>query len=63
MLKHLPKDTFKKMEKTMFHSKQPAYYNDVSIDRGNHNGDGLNAANLTAAQIVTLKKLCHRPKY
>ena len=41
----------------MFHSKQPVYYNDVSIDRGNHNGDGLNTANLTAAQIVTLKKI------
>ena len=39
----------------MLYSKQPVYYNEVSIDRRNHNGDGLNTANLTAAQIVTLK--------
>ena len=47
----------------MLYSKGPAYYNDVGIDRKNHNEDGLSTATLTAAQIVTLKKLCHRPKY
>ena len=41
----------------MLYSKQPVCYNEVSIDRRNHNGDGLNTANLTAAQIVTLKKI------
>ena len=47
----------------MLYSKQPVYYNNVSIDRRNHNGDGLNTETFTAAQIVTLKKKCHRPKY
>ena len=41
----------------MLYSKQPVYYNDVSIDRTNHNGDGLDTATLIAAQIVTLKKI------
>ena len=56
MLKHLPKDALKKIEKTMLYSKEPVYYNNVNIDRRKHNGDGLNTATLTAAQIVTLKK-------
>ena len=37
----------------MLYGKQPVYYNDISIDRRIHNGDGLNTATLTAAQIVT----------
>ena len=41
----------------MLYSKEPVYYNDVGIDRRNHNGDGFNTATLTAAQIVTLKKI------
>ena len=40
----------------MLYSKGPVYYNDVNIERRNHNRDGLNTATLTAAQIVTLKK-------
>ena len=46
----------------MLFSNEPVYYTEVGIDRRNHNGYGLNTATLTAAQIVTLKKLCHRPK-
>ena len=64
MLKHRPKDALKKNKlKTMLFSNEPVYYTEVSTDRRNHNGYGLNTATLTAAQIVTLKKLCHRPKY
>ena len=37
----------------MRYSKQPVYYNDISIDRRNHKADGLNTATLTTAQIVT----------
>ena len=40
----------------MLYSKEPVYYNDVGIDKRNHNGDGLNTATLTATQIVTVKK-------
>ena len=31
ILKHLPKDALKKIEKTMLYSKEPVYYNDVNI--------------------------------
>ena len=48
----------------MLYSKEPIYYNDIGIGRRNHNGDSLSTATLTAAEIVTLKKiLCYRPKY
>ena len=33
MLKHLPKDSLKKIEKTMLYNKQAAYYNKTTIDR------------------------------
>ena len=57
MLKHLPKDALKIIEKTMLYSKEPVCYNDENIDRRNHNGDGLKTATLTAVQILTLKKI------
>ena len=57
MLKHLPAEELKIIEKTFLYSKTPVYYTDVNIDRRNHNGDGLATAGLTAAQITTLKKI------
>ena len=60
MLKHVPKDALKKIVKTMLYSKEPVYYNDINIDRRNHNRVGLNTAALTAAQIVTLKEIIPR---
>ena len=56
MLKHLPAETLKTIEKTFLYSKSPAYYTDVNIDRRNHNGDGLNTTGLSAAQITTLER-------
>ena len=32
MLKHLPKNSLKKLEKTMLYGKQSVYYNNTSID-------------------------------
>ena len=40
MLKHLPKDLLKKIEKTMLYSKQSVYHNKTTIDRRIHNGSG-----------------------
>ena len=57
MLKHLPAEELKIIEKTFLYSKTPVYYTDVNIDRRTHNGDGLATAGLTAAQITTLKKI------
>ena len=40
MLKHLPKDSLKKLEKTMLYSNMPVYLNKTSIGRRVHNGSG-----------------------
>ena len=42
MLKHLPKNSLKKIEKTMLYSKQAVYYNKTTIDRRTHNSTTLN---------------------
>ena len=42
MLKHLPKDALKKVEKTMFYSKQAVYFNKTAIDRRIHNSNAAN---------------------
>ena len=55
MLKHLPKDALKTIEKTHLYSKKPVYYNEVSMGRRNHNRAGLTTTRLTNAQITTLK--------
>ena len=55
MLKHLPKDTFKKLEKKLLHSNTGIYYNDVEIDRRIHNSYGITTRGLNATQIGTLK--------
>ena len=56
MLKHLPEKTLKTIEKTYLYSKKPVYYTDTGIDRRIHNGHGIVATSLTAAQIDTKKK-------
>ena len=38
------------------YSKEAVYYNDVNIDRRNHNGSGLITTGMNAAHIATLKK-------
>ena len=38
VLKHLPKDLLKKIEKTILYSKQSVYFNKTTIDRRIHNG-------------------------
>ena len=55
MLKHLPKDTLKNIEKTHLYSKEPVYYNEASMDSRNHNGAGLTSTGLTNAQIFAQK--------
>ena len=54
MLKHLPKDALKTIEKTHLFSKQSVFYNDPDIDRRVHNGDGLATTGLSTTQIATL---------
>ena len=60
ILKHLPKDALKTVEKTHLYSKQPVYYNDVTIDRRIHNGDEIAITGMNATQIATTKKIMSR---
>ena len=53
MLKHLPKDALKTIEKTHLYSKEAVYYNGINIDRINHNGGGLTTTGMNATQIAT----------
>ena len=58
MLKHLPADSLKKLEKTVLYSREPVYYNSTLIDRRIYNGDtsGFTTTGFTATQIAMLKK-------
>ena len=47
MLKQLPKDSLKRLEKTLLHSKQPVYFNETTIDKRIYNETGANRANDT----------------
>ena len=42
MLKHLPKNSFKKIEKTMLYSKQSTYFNKTLLEQRIHNGNTAN---------------------
>ena len=55
MLKHLPKDALKTIEKTNLYSKQAVCYADAGIDRRVHNGDGVSVTGLNATQTAARK--------
>ena len=57
MLKHLPKDALKKLEKTLFYSKQAVYFNQTTINRRTHDESGFTTTGLNATQIETGKKI------
>ena len=54
MLKHLTKDSLKRIEKTMLHSKEPVYLNKTSLDRTVHD-DSQAGTTGTTAQIAARK--------
>ena len=54
MLKHSPKDSLKKIEKTLLYSKKLVYFNKAIIDRRIHDGSGAPTTG-TAAQITFRK--------
>ena len=57
MLKHLRADELKAIEKTLLYSKKAVYYNDVNIERRNHNGDGITTTRMNMTQIAATKKI------
>ena len=56
MLKHLPKDGLKKLEKTLLYRKQAVYFNQTTINRRIRDGSGFATRSLNATQIATAKK-------
>ena len=56
MLKHLPKDCLKTIQKHLLYSKQPVYYGNTAYNRRNFNGTNLVTPGLNATEIATLKK-------
>ena len=56
MLKHLPKDCLKTIQKHLLYSKQPVYYGNTAYNRRNFNGTNLVTTGLNATEIATLKK-------
>ena len=56
MLKHLPKDGLKKLEKTLLYRKQAVYFNQTTINRRIHDGSGFATRILNANKISTSKK-------
>ena len=56
MLKHLPKDSLKTIQKHLLYSKEPVFYANTNHDRRNFNSANLSTTGLTTAQITTLKK-------
>ena len=56
MLKHLPKDSLKTIQKHLLYSKEPVYYANTAYDRRNFNSSNISTTGLTTAEITTKKK-------
>ena len=54
MLKHLPRDSLKRIEKTMLYSKQPVYLNKTLLDRRVYDGSQAGTT-LTTAETAARK--------
>ena len=52
MLKHLPKDALKKLEKILIYIKQAVYLNQTTKGRRIHDGSGFTTMGLNATQIA-----------
>ena len=58
MLKHLPSDALKTIQKTLLYYKKPVYLAKVDYDRRNYNSQGLIFTGLSTAD-ANAKKLDH----
>ena len=57
MLKHLPADDLKPIQKIFLFSKKPVYFSSVSYNRRKYNSEGLTYTGLTAAQTTEKKNM------
>ena len=62
LLKHLPSDALKTIQKTLLYSKKPVYFAQVGYNRRNYNSKDLTYTGLNAAEILE-KKSSKRLKY
>ena len=56
MLKHLPKDSLKTIQKNLLYSKQRVYYGNTAYERRNFHSSNLVTTGLSTAEITALKK-------
>ena len=56
MLKHLPKDSLKAIQKYFLFSKKPIYYGNTAYERRNFNSKDIDTTGLNTAQITEKKK-------
>ena len=56
MLKNLPSDALKTIQKTLLFSKKPVYFAQVNFDRRNYSSKDLTYTSLNAAQQLAKKK-------
>ena len=64
MLKHLPADALKTLQKTLLFSKKPVYLAQVGYDWRNYNSEDLTFTGLTTEQQTEKKKTaCNRSEY
>ena len=56
MLKHLPKDSLKTIQKHLLYSKEPVFYGNTAYERRNFNGTNIATTGLNATQIAALKQ-------
>ena len=55
MLKHLPSDALKTIEKNILHSKKPLYFAQQRYDRQNYNSKDLTFTGLNASYTLAKK--------
>ena len=53
LIKHLPKESFKKIEEMLLYSKQRVYFNKTAIDRRIHDGSGAGTTGTVAKTATT----------
>ena len=56
LLKHLPSDSLKTIQKTHLFSKKPVYFASKTYERRNYNGENTITTGLNATQTTTAKK-------
>ena len=60
MLKYMPTDYLKTIQKTHLYSKKPVYFANESYERRNHNFSGVSTTGLSSKEIAEGKKIMQK---